>query len=133
MRSVIIAGSRTVSPTVEEIDAAIAKHDPTGLLWHPDEWTEVVCGMAKGADLAGKAWAEAKGMDVRRVPITPALIARWGKWLAPKMRNREMAEVSDGAVLFWDAKSSGTADMAIRMVARQKPCLVIPWAPRRRS
>lgn len=68
IRSVIIAGSRTVSPTVEEIDAAIAKLDPSGLLWVPADWTEIVCGMAPGADLAGKAWAEARGKEVRRVP-----------------------------------------------------------------
>lgn len=134
IRSVIIAGSRTVSPTVEEIDAAIARLDPAGLLWVPSEWTEIVCGMASGADLAGKAWAEARGKDVWPEPITTEDIRVHGKYLGPKIgRNRRMGERADAAILFWDGKSGGTADMAIRMLARHKPCEVIPWAPRRRA
>lgn len=131
--SVIIAGSRTVSPTVEEIDAAIVRLDPGGLLWVPADWTEIVCGMAPGADLAGKAWAEARGKSVRRVPITTALVERHGKYLAPKMRNREMAEIADAALIFWDGTSSGSADMCIRMNARDKPVRTIPWPRRRRK
>lgn len=133
MRSVIIAGSRTVAPTVEEIDAAISRLDPGGLLWVSDEWEEIVCGMASGADLAGKAWAEARGKSVHKEPITTEDIQRFGKYLGPRMRNRRMSERADGAILFWDGKSGGTADMAIRMLARHKPCEVIPWAPRRRD
>jgi len=133
MRSIIIAGSRTVSPTVEEIDAAIARLDPGGLLWVPAEWDEIVCGMASGADLAGKAWAEACGKSVHKEPITTDDIQRFGKYLGPRMRNRRMSERADGAILLWDGKSGGTADMAIRMLARHKPCEVIPWVPRRRE
>ena len=48
IRSVIIAGSRTVSPTVEEIDVAIAKLDPGGLLWCPADWTHIISGRSKG-------------------------------------------------------------------------------------
>ncbi len=130
IRSVIIAGSRTVSPTVEEIDAAIAKLDPT--IWIVRAWTEVVCGMAPGGDLAGKAWAEARGKEVRRVPITTALVDKYGKYLAPKMRNRAMADFADAALIFWDGTSSGSADMCARMNARNKPVAVIPWHRRRR-
>lgn len=129
IRSVIIAGSRTVSPSIEEIDSAIAKHDPQGLLWVPSDWSVIVCGMAKGADLAGKWWAESKGIEVCRMPVTDAFVARWGKYLAPKMRNRAMAEIADAAILFWDAHSGGTADMCIRMVARDRPVLVVPTKP----
>jgi hypothetical protein len=126
---VIIAGSRTVSPTVEQIDDAIARLDPDGLLLVPSEWTHVICGMAKGADLAGMAWALARGKEVIRCPITPRMVSQHGKYLAPKMRNREMAMMADAALLFWDAKSSGTADMCIRMNVRDKPVRTIPWAP----
>jgi len=129
MRSVIIAGSRTVSPTPAEIDNALRELDPCGLLWWPDEWTEVICGMAKGADYAGRAWALARGKTVHEEPVTAEQWARYGRYMAPKLRNRAMAERADGAVLFWDGLSGGTADMCIRMVARDKPCAVIPWAP----
>jgi hypothetical protein len=132
VKSVIIAGSRTVDPTVEEIDQAIINHDPCALLWAPSEWISIVCGMAKGADLAGKRWAEAKGMAVLQRPITPRMVTQHGKYLAPKMRNREMAELADAAILFWDARSGGTADMCIRMVVRDKPVMVVPWRPRPR-
>ena len=133
IRKVIIAGSRTVFPSVAEIDAAIVKLG--SLLWVPDEWTDIVCGMAKGADMAGKAWAEARGKHVIRVPITERMVAHHGPYLAPKMRNRELAETGDAAIIFWDGLSSGSADMCIRMVARGKPCEVIPWqrAKRRKA
>lgn len=132
IRSVIIAGSQTVYPSIEEIDETISKLDPTGLLWVPGEWTHVVCGLARGADLCGKAWAEARGKVVIPCPITPRMISQHSKWLAPKMRNRQMAEIGDAALLFWDARSSGTADMCIRMVARHKPVEVFPWRPGKR-
>lgn len=135
IRSVIIAGSRTVSPTVEEIDAAIAKLDPSGLLWVPAEWTHVVSGRSRGggADIAGEAWARARGKELIVCPVTDELIRRYGPYVAPKMRNREMAEIGQAGLIFWDGLSSGSADMAIRMLARRKPCEVIPWAPRRRA
>lgn len=126
IRSVIIAGSRTVSPTPDEIDAALLKLDPIGLLWAPSEWSEVVCGMALGADLAGKAWAERRGKSVHRDPVTGEDYAAHGRYIAPKIRNRRMAEHADAAVLFWDGWSGGTADMCCRMVARGKPVAVIP-------
>jgi hypothetical protein len=133
IRSVILAGSRTVHPAVEQIDECIAKLDPAGLLWNPAEWEVIVCGMATGMDLAGKAWAEAKGKRVLEMPITAEHIKRWGKHLGPKMRNRDMAEVADGALLWWDAFSGGTADMCIRMNARDKPVRTFPWARHRKA
>lgn len=123
----IIAGSRTVSPTVDEIKRAIEQHDPSGILLVPDGWREVVCGCAPGADRAGEAFAKARGIPLWHEPITPHDIERYGKYLAPKMRNRRMAERADAALLFWDGTSGGTADMAIRMVARDKIVRVIPW------
>jgi len=127
MRSIIIAGSRTVSLSPAEIDAAIQRIDPSGLLWVPSEWSEVVCGMARGADLSGMEWALRCGISVHRDPVTGEDYATHGRYIAPKVRNRRMAERADAAVLFWDGWSGGTADMCIRMVARGKPVAVIPW------
>lgn len=127
MRSVIIAGSRSIVPTVHEIDSALVDLPAYGLLWVPAEWEEIVCGMAAGVDMSGKAWAEAKGKAVHREPITPVDWDRYGKYLAPKMRNRRMAERADGAIILWDGRSGGSADMCCRMVARDKPVAVIPW------
>lgn len=132
MRRVIIAGSRSVSPTVEEIDEAIARLPAGSLLWVPSEWTEIICGDARGADKAGAAWAAARGIAVHHEPITNELIVRWGKYLAPKMRNRAMAERADAAIVFWDGTSGGSADMVTRMVVRDKPVAVVPFKSRKR-
>lgn len=125
MRSVIIAGSRSLSLSVAEIDAAIARLDPSGLLWVPDEWEEIVSGKAQGMDLAGEAWAEAKRKRVHPEPITAADWDRWGKYLAPKARNHRMGLRADGALIFWNRRSGGSADMAARMNMFNKPCRVI--------
>lgn len=129
LRSVIIAGSRAVSPTVSDIDAAIELLDPSGLLWVPAEWTEIVCGGAKGADSAGEDWAKHHGIAVAYDLVLPGDYQQHGK-LAPKVRNRRMAERADAALIFWDGMSGGSADMCCRMVARGKPVVVIPWRAR---
>ena len=102
MNSIIIAGSRTVSPTVEEIDKAIYDLDPSSLIWAPCDWQVVICGDAPGADRAGAAWAQARQKDVHHEPITKELVDLHGRYLAPKMRNRKMAERGDGCIVFWD-------------------------------
>lgn len=128
MTILLIAGSRTVYPPPEVIDAA-----DDGLLFVLSEVTEVVSGGAKGADLAGERWAAARGKEVRRfLPDYDAL----GGYYAPKMRNREMARYLDGpaassrAIILWDGLSGGAADMAIRLMARGIPTRVIPVDPR---
>lgn len=119
----IIAGSRTVNPSDAEIDAAF---DPSGLLFAKADVTAVVCGMAKGCDLAGARWAKANGIAVIEMPVTEEEYATYGKYIAPKRRNRRMAEEGDIALIFWDGLSGGSADMTTRMVARGKPVRVIP-------
>lgn len=127
---IIIAGSRTVDPSIDDIDRAIRAIDPGLLLWRPDDWTEVICGKAKGADLAGARWARAKGKTVHEEPITAADVKRWGKYLAPKARNHRMAVRADAALIFWDRKSGGSADMAARMLLLQKSVRVIDCGQR---
>jgi len=123
----IIAGSRTVSPTPAEIDAAIRRIDPNELLFHIPEVSLVISGTAAGADTAGEAWAKEKNITVHREPVTTADYKRFGRQIAPKMRNRRMAELADAAIVFWDGTSGGSADMVCRMVARDKLVRVIPW------
>lgn len=72
----------------------------------------VVEGGARGADEAGKMWAQEKGYDVIEMP------ADWDKHgrAAGHIRNKEMAEFikSKGsclAIILWDGKSNGTANM----------------------
>lgn len=143
----IIAGSRTVAPTIEEIDCAVLDlveramnltevddyHGPDGARG-PRYWiAEVICGDARGADAAGARWAAARGIQVHHEPIVPDDIARHGKYAGPRMRNRRMAERGTHLLAFWDGVSAGTADMVTRMVARRKPAIVVPTRPARRA
>jgi len=74
--------------------------------------TSVVCGMARGADMGGHAWAKSREIPIDEHP------ARWdlhGRYAGP-IRNREMGAVADALIAFPGGR--GTADM-IR-VARQR-------------
>lgn len=83
--------------------------------------TEVVCGMARGADMFGAKWAYENGIPVKKFP------ANWdehGKAAGP-IRNAEMAEYADAAIIFiWDG-SRGSADMERKMRTLRKPVFTI--------
>ena len=69
--------------------------------------TEVICGEAQGPDTLGKRWAEDNQIKMKSFP------ADWdglGRKAGP-VRNRQMAEYSEGAVIFWDRKSRGAKSM----------------------
>lgn len=120
----IIAGSRSVHPSPEQIDAAM-----DDLLFVKPDIREVVSGTADGADRAGEAWAAINSIQVRTFP------ANWdqhGK-VAGKLRNRAMAEYADAALVFWDGMSSGSCDMVTRMVARGKPVRGVPMRAERKG
>ncbi len=69
--------------------------------------TEVVSGCAKGVDSLGELYAFRHGLQ-----ITPF----WADWrihgkAAGPIRNREMAEYADQAIILWNGESSGTRNM----------------------
>lgn len=112
----IIAGSRGWDVTDAEIDAGLGF---LGLdITDPGE---VLCGMARGADLAGKRWAEAHGIPVSEY------VAHWQTYgkAAGHVRNKEMAERAHSALIFWDGSSPGSANMAAQMLALGKPVAVL--------
>lgn len=134
--SLAIVGSRTVFPTIEEIDLEVAK---LALPW-PDGWDpdhpdvavfaqvidEEIDGWAPGADDAGGLWAESRGIPVHPEPITEEDVRRWGKYVAPKVRNRRVSERCTLGLAFWSGLSSGTCDFVTRMVLRRKVIEVVP-------
>lgn len=124
----IIGGSSRCWPSIDEIDAAIAKH-VTGDDPARHGVTVVMSGNTSAADLAGEAWALERGVEIERYPILKADFTRWGKYHAPRQRNRAMAMRADQALLFWDGSSEKTADMAARMVVRGKPVCIEPYKP----
>lgn len=123
----IVAGSRGLRPTFDDIDAALAVFRER--FARTDDVIEVVSGEAEGPDRIGAEWALRKSIPIHRDPVTAADIKLHGKYLGPKMRNRRMAERGDAAIVFWDGKSGGSSDMVCRMVARQKDVLVVPQRP----
>lgn len=106
----IIAGSRTISPTVDEI----ANYFQTKEI---QEITEIVCGMANGVDLCGRSAAKALGIDVKEFP------ADWDRFYkrAGPIRNKQMADYADALLLIWDGKSKGSANMKQNMLQLNKP------------
>lgn len=76
----------------------------------------VVQGEARGADKSAKVAAQRLGLKCESVP------AHWDKFgkSAGPTRNRQMADMSDGLLAFWDGESKGTADMISVMRRRDK-------------
>jgi len=82
--------------------------------------TEVISGCAIGVDKLGEKWA-----NVNNCPIIlmPADWNRYNKAAGP-IRNRQMAEIADAAVIIWNGKSSGTLNMINEMKRLNKPYFI---------
>ncbi len=77
----------------------------------------IVSGCASGADAIGERYANENGFKVERYP------ADWNKYgrSAGPRRNKQMAEICDYAICFWDAKSRGTKSMIDFVKKYNKP------------
>lgn len=118
MRTVklLIAGSRGLDPSIEEIDSALEEF---GLF--PSDIASLVCGMADGVDLAGKRWADHN--DIKVDPYPPDY-KKFGKEGAI-IRNQDMAEMCDAGLVFWDGRSPSSANMIANLAVRRKPMWVV--------
>lgn len=114
MYRIIIAGSRGF-----EDYECLKKHVEECLTSAPDRLQGkeivIVSGAAHGTDALGERYAAEKGYKVERFP------ADWRKHgiRAGVIRNKEMAEIADALIPFWDGKSKGTANM-IEVATRKK-------------
>lgn len=79
--------------------------------------TEIVSGRAGGADRSGENFAISQ-----KIPIKD-FTADWNKYgkSAGPIRNKEMAEYCDKAIIFWDGKSKGTINMMGNLDQLHKP------------
>lgn len=105
---VIIAGSRTI----EDYELLLTAINRSGF-----NITEIVSGTATGVDQLGEIYGALKDIPVKQFP------AKWktlGKKAGP-IRNREMGEYADAAIILWDGKSSGTKNMINTMSKLKKP------------
>jgi len=81
---------------------------------------EIVSGAARGADRLGEVYAYSRGFAVKRFP------ADWdanGKAAGP-IRNKQMTEYCDAALIFWNGESRGTKNMIENMEKIGKPYIV---------
>ena len=127
---VIIAGSRHLNPfkffsssrrdeATFKLFQIIGKH----LAYLENEMgqpvTEIVSGKAAGIDTVGEAYAITNRIPVAEFP------AEWdlGKH-AGMLRNAQMAEYADAALIIWDGKSKGSANMLEHMHRLGKPVAI---------
>ena len=83
----------------------------------------IVCGMATGADTLGRNYAISNGLEVLEFP------ADWNKYgkSAGYIRNKEMGDVADSAIVFWDGRSKGSKFMIDIMHELKKPVVAISY------
>jgi len=100
--NLIIAGSRNIHVSASFI-SDVLRH--FGVL--PPTVDSVICGMANGVDMCGKAWAEHWCLPVVECP------ADWDKYgrSAGPIRNEQMARKADTLLLIWDGSSKGSSNM----------------------
>lgn len=111
---VIIAGSRDIvlsaAETHEIISASVLKASLA--------ISEVVSGACgRGVDRAGEEWAKAMYIPVK---LFPADWKNLGRRAGP-VRNYHMANYADAAIVIWDGKSRGSANMIDCMKQCNKP------------
>ncbi len=117
----IIAGSRSITPTTYELEV-IVEH--FGI-----EPTLVICGGAKGVDIAGEIYAHKNNIpvklfepdwdDIDHPDAVVKVNSRGKKYnaVAGHWRNQRMADAADALLLIWDGKSTGSKDMKRRAKA----------------
>ena len=67
----------------------------------------IISGMANGADSLGCKYALEKGLKVEEYPANWTLYGR----SAGPIRNKQMAQISDALIAFWDGINCGTKSM----------------------
>ena len=77
----------------------------------------IICGDARGADMQGAMYASQYGIPIQHFP---AYWDTYGK-TAGFIRNAEMGDYADCAIIFWDGQSHGTKHMIETMKRLKKP------------
>ena len=90
---------------------------------------ELVCGMARGADLTAYGIWEPTGLPIHQ--FIPDWDGRHGK-SAGYIRNAEMGRFADLLVAFWDGQSFGTKHMIGFMERLGKPVFIFDYQGNRR-
>ena len=103
IKKVVIAGCRdynNYAQAKEYIDFCLSNIRKTNEV-------VIVSGGSSGADAIGERYAKENGFKLEKYP---ADWEKYGRAAGPK-RNKQMAEISDYVICFWDNKSKGTKSM----------------------
>lgn len=129
---IIIAGSRSFTNEQYMADKLKELFD-LGAITEP----ELICGMAKGADEVGRQIFKKEGLPIHKYPANwkdmsePCRVKHnaYGQYnaLAGMKRNKQMGDVADLLVAFWNGSSTGTKDMIDYMHSLGKPVYVFEY------
>lgn len=112
----IVAGSRNFTdyPLLQKTLEAY-------LLLHKEEDIEIVSGTCRGADLLGEYFAKENNLNIKRFP------ANWDMYgkSAGFIRNKEMGQYSDYAIIFCVDNSQGSINMFNIMTKLNKRDLLV--------
>ena len=81
----------------------------------------IVSGGCSGADAIGERYAKEKGFKIERYP---ADWEKYGRSAGPR-RNKQMVEISDYVICFWNGKSKGTKSLIDFTKKANKPLRII--------
>lgn len=86
----------------------------------PKETSEIISGGAKGIDTCAEEYA--KKNNIKLIVIKPDY-QRYKKG-APLIRNKEIVDLADCVIAFWDKKSRGTKFVIDDCLKKDKKCIV---------
>lgn len=122
---VIIAGSREIILSAAETHKIIS----SSVIKESLAISEVVSGACgRGVDRAGEQWADAMLIPKK---LFPADWKKHGKSAGP-IRNKQMAEYADAAIVIWNGQSRGSENMIHEMKLLNKPVHVVVIKPESR-
>lgn len=134
MYKLIIAGGRDFNDEAVLVEAFNTYLDKYEL---EDSEVEVISGTAKGADSLGAELARHNNIAVKEFPaqwqdMSDPCVPKQNSYgtynaLAGMKRNKQMGEYADGALIFWNGKSTGTKDMINQMISLRKEVVVIRY------
>lgn len=112
-KRIVIAGSRNYN-NYQEAEVFIKECLQT---FNPLSEIIILSGGCSGADQIGERFAKENGYAIEQH------LAKWAEYgkAAGPIRNREMAEICDAVICFWDSKSKGTASMISLAKKHNKP------------
>ena len=116
----LVAGSREIDRHVHEIGDLISTARVTLASVTPLVFHTLLHGGARGVDTIAGDWARRRGFEVK---VMPADWDQYGK-AAGMIRNKEMVEAADAAIVIWNGRSSGTKSTIDLLVHHMRPHVV---------